>query len=697
MSDCSNTNRLDECLDPLHRRDLTKGTAAAGLTVAAGTHSPVGASHDGESVRPVCWLTLIESNRILQLRALTIVITVLMLMQSTARAGEPWRFILLADWHSAEVYVQPELFPGLAEMNQACLKSLHENHGGELVLIPGDSNRGHWDTPQFIKSFNSELTPAEAILQAGELCYTGMVDAFTRAGYSKILMAVGDHEVGDNPWPIKTAVSTHQAEFRKSFADVFNTDSATGRFIYDKPIGKAPSRPLGTKYQETSFAYQHKNVLFVTVDTFHQEHPDKQIGPQGSVTGAVVGKHLEWFDYALSEARKDSSIKHIFVQGHLPVLQPVRRVNSSGMLMDDEMDSEFWKTMRKHEVDIYFAGEVHSNTVTKDPMSDLVQVVTRGRFLANFATVDVTNEKIDLTLYNQIGPLPSDGKFEEYGRLVIDKASGKSGKKIFRDEGEFTFLNREAPMLHFSFEENFAMKDRIVLGFALRNRGNPFMSEVVIDGVICDRSFPNRGAFGRNYDAQSGNIELTDGPRGKAGVFKPKSQMAIYGAGPHSYGNVISYALWLKTTSKEDMILINTGRGGRRGLLNLQLNNGAPELMVSDDTRLVAMRQELNDGQWHHVAVSMPRKDCRLSEAQFFVDGHPVESRVAGRDSPISVGMANKVTIGGLGHGNGKTLFTKMIYGQLGIRPFVGSLDEVSVWARTLIASEVAELAKKEK
>ena len=45
--------------------------------------------------------------------------------------------------------------------------------------------------------------------------------------------------------------------------------------------------------------------------------------------------------------------------------------------MDDEMESDFWKTMRKHEVDIYFAGEVHSNTVTKDPKSDLVQVVTR--------------------------------------------------------------------------------------------------------------------------------------------------------------------------------------------------------------------------------------------------------------------------------------------------------------------------------
>jgi len=625
------------------------------------------------------------------MKFLTTIITAVLLMQSTVRAEEPWRFINLADWHGAEVYVQPDLFPGMEEQLLAGLKMLNENYGGELILMPGDACRGHWDTPQFIKSFNPALAPAEAILQAGELCYTGMVDAFKEAGYPTILMAVGDHEVGDNPWPVGNAVSAHQEEFRQAFAKGFNVNPDGGKFMYDEPIGKAPSRPLGTKYEGTSFATQHKNVLFVTVDAFYQEDPDKQIGPQGSVTGSVVGKHLAWLDHVLSEARKDDSIKHIFVQSHLPVLQPVRRVNSSGMLMDNEVESDFWKTMRKHEVDIYFAGEVHSNTVTKDPKSDLVQVVTRGRYVNNFATVDITDDKIDLTLYNQISPKASDGKFEEYGRLVIDKSSGK---KTFRDEGEFTFLDREAPMLHFDFEENFAMKDRIVLGFSLRQGGNPFKSEVDIDGVTCDRSFPNRGAFGRNYDAQNGNIELAEGPRGKAGVFKSDSQMAVYGAGPHSHGNVVSYALWMKTTSKDDMILINTSRSGRRGFMNLQLNDGEPELMVSDDTRLTTKDQKLNDGKWHHIAVSMPKKDCKLSEVQFYVDGQPVESNVVGQDKRISVNMANKVTIGGLGHGNGKTPFSRLIHGKLGIKPFEGALDEVSVWARGLTATEVAELAK---
>ena len=625
------------------------------------------------------------------MKTLTTVIAALLLIQSTARAEEPWRFITLADWHLAELYVQPSRFPGGMEQNVAGLKMLKAQYGGELVMLPGDSNGGHWDTEQFIKSFNPKLTPAESILQAGELCYTGMVGAFKEAGYSRLLMAVGDHELGDNPWPAGAAVSRHQAEFRQAFASVFNINPDNGEFIYDKPIGEAASRPLGTKYETTSYAYQYKNVLFVTVDVFHQEDPDKNIGKQGSVTGAVTGKHLAWLDRVLSEARKDSSIKHIFVQAHLPVLQPVRRVNSSGMLMDDEMESDFWKTLRKHKVDIYFAGEVHSNTVTKDPSSDLVQVVTRAKWLNNFVTVDVTDEVIDITLYNQAAPRPSDGEYDVYGKFVIDKSSGK---KVFKDEGELAFLDREARLIHFDFEENLALADRQVLGLQ-RGPGNPFMTEVTIQGVRCDRSFPNRGVFGQNYDAQYADIDFTDGPHGLAGVFNPKSQMAVYGAGPHHYGDMISYALWMKTTSEEDMVLINTGRAGLRGLMNLNLNDGEPELLIAENARLIAEGQKLNDGGWHHIAVSMPKKDCKLSDVQFYVDGQRVESNVVGQDKRISISMANKVTIGGLGHGTGKAApFSKLIHVELGIKPFEGSLDEVSVWSRRLAASEVAELAK---
>ena len=131
-----------------------------------------------------------------------------------------------------------------------------------------------------------------------------------------------------------------------------------------------------------------------------------------------------------------------------------------------------------------------------------------------------------------------------------------------------------------------------------------------------------------------------------------------------------------------------------RGLMNLNLNNGEPELLIADKERKIAKDQKLNDGKWHHIAVSMPKKDCLLSEVQFYVDGQPVESEVVGEDKPVIVSLANRLSIGGLGHGNGKAAFSKLIYVEHGMKPFEGSLDEISIWARGLTATEVAELAK---
>ena len=133
---------------------------------------------------------------------------------------------------------------------------------------------------------------------------------------------------------------------------------------------------------------------------------------------------------------------------------------------------------------------------------------------------------------------------------------------------------------------------------------------------------------------------------------------------------------------------------GLRGLMNLNLNDGEPELLMAHNQCLIAKGQKLNDGKWHHLAVSMPKKDCLLSEVQFFIDGQPVESEVVGQDKPIIVSLANRLSFGGLGHGNGRTPFSRLVRVELGIKPFVGAMDEISVWARGLTAAEVAELAK---
>ena len=77
------------------------------------------------------------------------------------------------------------------------------------------------------------------------------------------------------------------------------------------------------------------------------------------------------------------------------------------------------------------------------------------------------------------------------------------------------------------------------------------------------------------------------------------------------------------------------------------------------------------------------------------LDGQPVESEVVGKDNPIKVSMVNKVSVGGGGHESRRSSsYRKFMQDNFGVKPFVGSLDEVSVWARALTATEVIELAK---
>ncbi len=49
MTESSNTNKSNERIEGLRRRDLIKGMAAAGLSVAAGAHPLVGAAEDSVS------------------------------------------------------------------------------------------------------------------------------------------------------------------------------------------------------------------------------------------------------------------------------------------------------------------------------------------------------------------------------------------------------------------------------------------------------------------------------------------------------------------------------------------------------------------------------------------------------------------------------------------------------------------------
>ncbi len=127
----------------------------------------------------------------------------------TSIAEEPWSFIVLADWHGSETFagLPPDhrWYAGAYDRHIQTVKYIKENYGGDLALMPGDTNNGKWHTESFKKKLekrNGEdsdefTTIAQVVRQASHNCYSTMREIFFKGGYEKFLVALGDHELGE--------------------------------------------------------------------------------------------------------------------------------------------------------------------------------------------------------------------------------------------------------------------------------------------------------------------------------------------------------------------------------------------------------------------------------------------------------------------------------------------------------------------
>mmetsp|Transcript_6269 Transcript_6269/g.7943 ORF Transcript_6269/g.7943 Transcript_6269/m.7943 type:complete len:512 (+) Transcript_6269:47-1582(+) len=480
---------------------------------------------------------------------------------------DPWSFIVLADWHGAETFATKPGDTSKAWKNSlGTIKYIKEKYGGDLIMLPGDSNAGKWDRQEFIDKLDPTLTPQEAVLHAGENCYSTMKELFQQGGYDEMLMCLGDHEIGGNSWQFGSSKFDSLDEYRETFTNGFNRNN-NGSFHFNTPIGNVMSRPLGTPFATTSYAYQHKNVLFITVDAFQTSSDDTGFldrvngrGGEGVVSCTVAGDHLSWFESVLSEASKDSSIRRIVVQAHVPIIQPVRKINCSGQFFDDAENSAFWITMRKYNVDIYFAGEVHAVTVRKDNESNLHQIVSRGNTFSNFLKVYVTDNSIQITAYNEIGQKPRyNNNYESNGELTLFKWGTEVS--FSESSGILKIVEVESSIVHLNFDEIVSLESRQVVGMIHNDSKDELVGkEIDMRGIDCLHSMPNEGSFGQLYDAQVANLEFVPGKVGEfAGSFSDSSRLALYATGPHSGGNIISYAFWMKTMKFKEMILVHYG------------------------------------------------------------------------------------------------------------------------------------------
>ncbi len=290
-----------------------------------------------------------------------------------------WRFVSVPDFLNVDTD-HPQ--KGWEDALGYILKSVKAKKP-DFVVIPGDLVMGHWhgekERPGIlgIEHFASRYYPAwKARLSAHGL---------------KWYAAVGDHELGDNPWNYKGAlanVAAYKKEFRKHMGMPLN----------------GPKHMLGT-----AFYWKHKNVLFLSVDVF-----EKGKSRQGAIRAGVTGKQLEWMERVIGE---NQDVDHIIVMGHAPCLGPVRKWSSSGLMIDKGRRSPFWKTIARHKAALYLCGEVHAITCTQ---RDGVQQIAHGGLIGyntrtNYLVVDVYPDRLDLVI-EEIDIVPSGKHLWQPGR-----------------------------------------------------------------------------------------------------------------------------------------------------------------------------------------------------------------------------------------------------------------------------------------
>ncbi|MBK3517092.1 LamG-like jellyroll fold domain-containing protein [Carboxylicivirga marina] len=605
----------------------------------------------------------------------------LSMFNSTAQEYETWRFINIPDYHNAEGFSKnsPERAKRIADQTEQ-FKQMKERHGGELIIMPGDCNGGHWYRQKYLKPFKSnpeykDFSTKQVILESSRLCYGGLWDIVHDGGYEHFLMAVGDHELGDNPWKKGSEVSKHISTFRQGFANTFTLDE-NGQSRFNENIGNAMPRPIGTVYEHTSNAVQYKNVLFVTLDMFRFDDKDKNLGSQGVINGDIDGEHMQWFESVLSEAQHISSIKHIVVQSHLPIIYPVRKYASSGMLVDKKESEKILNVLRKYKVDLYLAGEVHMNTVTRDAKSDLIQLVGRGNNLSNHTAVDVVQDKLLLNTYHENG--------EKLGRLTIDKSSDN---KVIEGTGLLTPITPNGLQIHWSFDEQLDKsnyKSSVEGTFPQKGKHNPLLATIKHPGV-----YINDGGFNTDYSLICADVKQAKGVLGQAAQIEESSSLFVLPMGPMGEGYKRTLSCWVKTTAHGRRLILNSGSyWGQGQFFNLSINEGNLEVALRPEIVASTINQQINNGEWHCLTVVMPHDDAVLGELKLYIDGQLVNDKQCNNpDIKVNTSQASWMAIA-----TQVETYKTDLAKTMNMQDYVGLLDDFNIWTRALSNDEVLQL-----
>ncbi len=554
--------------------------------------------------------------------------------------------------------------------------------GPELFVVAGDLINGRWYNEPFLDMFApATRSRSEAIGVAGGVYYRWYRSLLGQYGFGTVLGAVGDHELGDDPWPAGDEKSVYLGTMRSAF----------GREMVDVlPLASSlrgvPTRPVGTPFAVSSYAYQHRNVLFVSVDVFRQAGTGTDLHPiHGTVLPSVEGAHLDWVESILAAADAEPGIDHVIVQLHTPVLSPVRMQTSSGIMLDDRKLSGLWDALRRHDharggkVRLLFAGEVHTATATRARDSDLVQLVHGNPPRAPYsAAIPAKGQYLKIA----VRPTRLEARLVEFD-LAADGTSrfwqaddadsiGVTQASAGRTTGTLTIDVAAAVV---------AANGTGVLEIA---RDDGLGLHLSLDETSSSGPRANTGSLGDEYYAGivNGTPVGVPGRLSRALRFDGVDDFVESGRGNPSGSDARSVAAWIRTTATVRQAIFSYGARRERlaSWFELQVRRGKVQLSLGPDTVCQPSGvPAVNDGQWHHLAVVLPKAyDNLCPDAVFYVDGvayRPLAT--ATRDPILTVPWDNfRLAVNNKGTGDF----------------FAGDIDDAALWGAGLGAGEARAL-----
>ena len=196
-----------------------------------------------------------------------------------------------------------------------------KSDGPAFTLNAGDiMDARWWDSPEQVRTKTQQY-------------WTGFKKRFEDKNI-RLYIAPGDHEYGDDG-------GLKKVKLARVFGEQFTK-------IFDYPT----NGPEGHKGR--AYWFRKGGLAVITLDTFHDA---------GNRMAYTIGPKQEaWLEQTLKQC---SDAEFIIVQGHLPIVGPVRSKNSSASMLEGGTKSRLWKLMVQHGVDAYFAGEHHRITVKK--------------------------------------------------------------------------------------------------------------------------------------------------------------------------------------------------------------------------------------------------------------------------------------------------------------------------------------------